>query len=146
MIVVVEHLLEWAAIYHGLVAFETFALFPLKRFDRYGTKFNSLNCAPWIGVALENLDSIEASLFKRGEETVFGERTGNAAAPKLRIALHLLRHLFIAHNVRNHCVPAFFENAKNLIEEFPFRLRLNQIKHAIRNDHVDGFARNQGIL
>ena len=60
VIVIIENFLEGTAVNGRLIAFETFALFSLKRLDRYGTKFNSLNRAPWIGVAFENLDAIEA--------------------------------------------------------------------------------------
>ena len=35
MIVVIEHFLEWAAINHGLIPFEAFALFALECFDHH---------------------------------------------------------------------------------------------------------------
>src|SRR6266566_8199235 len=74
MIVVIEHFLERTAINHGLIALETFALFPFERLDRYGTKLDPLHRPPRIRIALENLDSVKPSGFESGEKTFFGQR------------------------------------------------------------------------
>src|SRR6266480_2022863 len=146
MIVVIKHFLERSAINHGLIALETFALFPFEHLDRYGTKLDPLHRPPRIRIALENLDSVKPSVVKSGEETFFSKRTGNAAAPKLRILLHFFRNFLVAHNVGNHGPPTFFQNAKYFVEEMPFGFRLNQVKHATRNDHVHRIACNQRML
>ena len=93
MIVVVEHFLERAAINHGLIALETFALFALERLDRDGTKLDSLHGPPRLRVAFQDLDSVKPGVLESCEKTFFGERAGNATAPKLRIVLQLLRAL-----------------------------------------------------
>src|SRR5258708_12054276 len=46
MIVVIEHFLKGPAIDHGLVAFETFSLFPFVRFNSNGPKSASLTISP----------------------------------------------------------------------------------------------------
>ena len=107
MIVVIENLFERSTVNHRLIAFETFALFAFERFDRDGTKLDSFHHAPRSDVSLENLDSVKACFFERDEKTLFGQRTGDAAAPKFRIVLQFLRHYFIAHNVRDHGAAAF---------------------------------------
>ena len=66
MIVVIEHFLERTALNHGLIALETFALFPFERLDRYGTKLDPLHRPPRIEIAFENLDSVKTRPFKRG--------------------------------------------------------------------------------
>jgi len=71
MIVVIEHFLERAAVDHGLIAFEAFALLSLERFDRHGTKLDPLHRSPRIEIALKNLDSVKTRPFKRGKETFF---------------------------------------------------------------------------
>src|SRR5439155_5638093 len=71
MIVVIEHFLERAAVDHGLVPLETFALFPFERLECYGTKLDPLHRPPRIEIALENLDSVKTRPFKRGEQTFF---------------------------------------------------------------------------
>ena len=52
MVVIVEHLLERAAINYRLVALEAFALFPFERFHRDRAKLDSLDGAPRIDVPL----------------------------------------------------------------------------------------------
>ena len=52
MIIIVEHLLERAAINYRLVALEAFALFPFERFHRDRAKLDSLDGAPRIDVPL----------------------------------------------------------------------------------------------
>jgi len=46
MVVVIEHFLEWPAVNHCLIAFETFALFSFERLNRDGTKFDPLHGPP----------------------------------------------------------------------------------------------------
>ena len=120
MIVVVEYFVEWPAINDGLVALETFALFSFERFDRDRAKLDPLHRAPRLRVSFQDLDPIKAGVLKGGQETIFGKRTGYAAAPQLWIVLHFFGHLFIAHDVANHRVAAFFQNPKDFFEQLSF--------------------------
>src|SRR5207249_10253533 len=101
----------------GLVSLETFALFSFECFDGDRTKFDPSNGPPWIRIALENLDSVETRVLKCCEELAFRQRTGNAAAPKLRIVLHFFRHFFIAHDVGDHGTPTLLSHTENFIEQ-----------------------------
>src|SRR6516225_1762673 len=146
MIVIIEDFLERPAINYGLIALETFALFSFECLDRDWAKLDSLNGAPGIGIAVQNLDSVKARILERGEKTFFRERARDAPAPKLGVVLHFLGHFFIAHNVRDHCAPAFFQHPKNFIEQLPLRFRFDQIEDAIGNNDVDGVTGDERMF
>ena len=137
MVVVVEHFFKWTAVNHGLIALETFALFAFKRLDRDGAKFNSLHSAPRLRIAFQDLNSVEPRILERSEKAFLSERARNAAAPKLGIVLHFLRHFFITDDVGDNSATAFFENAENFIEELPLGFRLDQIEHTAGHDYIN---------
>src|SRR5437899_5023873 len=137
MIVIIEYLLERPPINHGLIALKTFTLLPLERLDRNGTKLDSLNRPPRFRVALQNSNSVKAGVLERGDKLFFRKCAGNATAPKFRIVVQFLRNIFVAHDVADDGATAFLEHAKNFLEERSLRFGFHQIKHAIRNHHVD---------
>jgi len=102
VVVVIEHFLEWAFVDDGLVAFDARPLFSFECFDRYRTKLDAFDCLPGLLVALENLDAIEAGGGERGHESFLRQRTGNAAAPKLRIVLQAFGNFLVADDIRDH--------------------------------------------
>jgi len=70
-----------------LAAFEVWNLFFPVGAHGYGTKFDALDGEPRGGVVFDQLDTVETGLLKAGEVFAFGERSGNAAALELGVAL-----------------------------------------------------------
>ena len=58
----------------------------------------------------------------------------------------MLRHIFVGNDVGNHGAPAFFQDPENFLKQLPLRLRFDQIKDAIRDDHVDRVGRDERML
>src|SRR5439155_22761435 len=100
-----------------------FALFALECFDHHRSEFDPVNGAPRMNISFENLNSVESCILKGCEKAFFSERAGNAAAPKLRIILHLLWHVFITDNVADTGATTFFEHAEACFEQPPFQFR-----------------------
>ena len=55
-------------------------------------------------------------------------------------------HFFVADDVGNDGAPAFLQDAEDFVEELPFGVRFDEIKHAIGNDHVDRITGNQWMF
>src|SRR5437879_6447429 len=99
-----------------------------------------------MNISFENLNSVESCILKGCEKAFFSERAGNAAAPKLRIILHLLRHVFITDNVADNGATTFFEHAEDFFEQPPFRFRFYEVENTIGNDHISGITRDKRLL
>src|SRR6266404_708611 len=127
MLVVVEYLLERAEINHGLISLEAGTLLAFECLHGHGAKLDAFDRSPRFLVTLENLNSVKASVGKCFQKTVFGERAGNAAAPKFGVGLEVLRHFLIGHDVRNYRPPAFPQHAENFGKQQSLRFRLDQI-------------------
>ena len=106
MAVVIEHFFERPFVDDRLFALEAFALLALERLDGDGAELDAFDRLPRLLVALEETDAVETRVFKRLEESVFGERAADAAAPQRRIVLQSERHFFIAHDVADHSASA----------------------------------------
>src|SRR5256885_3388828 len=79
----------WAGLCGGMVVRAWFAFVGG---DGHGAKFDPLNRSPRTFIALQDLHSVKARLREGLQESLLGERAGNATAPKLRVALQMLRH------------------------------------------------------
>ena len=80
---------------------------------RDGAKLDPFHRLPWLLVALQNLDSVKASLAESLEKSLFCKRAGDAATPQLRILLQMPRHFFVGDDVGNDCAPPAFQNTKD---------------------------------
>ena len=83
------------------------------------------------------MHAVETSVGKGGKESFFRERSGNATAPKLRIVLQILRHFFIAHDIRDDCAASNLEHTEDLFEELSLGMRFDEVKDAVGNDNVN---------
>src|SRR5437879_8587774 len=83
--VVVHHLPERSFINDGLLVFPALALFALVSRHRHAAEFNALNRAPWIGLAIQDFDPVEARVLERIQEEVLAKRAGDAAAPQFGV-------------------------------------------------------------
>src|SRR5438105_84435 len=138
VIVVIQDFLEGTFVDHCLVALDAWSLLSLEGFNGHRAKLDSFHRLPRWFIAFQNLDTVESRRRKCGEKSFLGQRTGNAAAPQLRIVLQMLGHFLIANDVGNNGAPADLENAKDLVEELAFSACFDKVQDAIGNDDVDG--------
>src|SRR5262249_13273874 len=115
MIVIIQNLLERPAINHSLIALEACALFSFKCLDGDRAEFDSLHRAPWIDVALENLNAVKTRILECRQKTFLSQRAGNASAPQLRILLHFFGYGFITYYIGDHGASAFLEHPENFV-------------------------------
>ena len=113
---------------------------------RHGAEFDPLDGAPGLFIALEDLNAVESRLDELIQETVFNERAADAATPQCRVSLHRLRHIFVAHDIRDDGPSAFAEHAEHFLEQLPFVLRFNEIEHTVRHDDIHGLGFHQRIV
>jgi hypothetical protein len=116
MVVIIEDLLERAKIYHGLVTLKARALLAFEGTHGYGAEFDSLNRAPRIVIALENLNAVETGLNECFKKIALCERAADATAPELRVVLQMSWHRLVRDDVGNDSPPAFPEHAKDFVE------------------------------
>src|SRR5579875_3522782 len=81
--VIVFDLAPWTAVNHGMIAVPARAFLALHGTDCDRSELDSLHGAPWLGVALDDLDTVKARLLKCGQKGALFHRPRDASAPQI---------------------------------------------------------------
>ena len=73
--VIVLHLPEWPPIDHSVLLIPTWPFLALVRHHRHAAKFYPFDGAPWLFLALEDRDAVEAGFFESFQKEVLSEST-----------------------------------------------------------------------
>lgn len=118
----------------------------LAGFDSDGAKLNSVDDTPRFVFAGQESDGGEAGVGEGFEKGFLSQGTADATAPEFGVLLQIVGYFAIADDVRDDGAAAVAKDAEDFVEKAAFGGGFDEVEHAIRDDDIDGFGRDEGFV